>query len=221
MSSKVRNGMRKARKILKGFYAENSLEAGIDEAGRGCMSGRVYVGCVILPNEYKENDETYKLIKDSKQLSRKKRNELKEYIEQTAIDYSVAYADVDEIETKNILHATISAMHRAIGNLKTVPDNLLIDGTHFKIYKDEDGIVIPHQTVKGGDNKFRNIAAASILAKVYHDNYVLDLLDKEPELEKYGWRNNMCYGTKQHMDAIKSYGTTKYHRKSFGICKDY
>ena len=90
-----------------------------------------------------------------------------------------------------------------------------------KIYKDEDGIVIPHQTIKGGDNKFRNIAAASILAKVYHDNYVLNLLDKEPELEKYGWRNNMCYGTVKHRDAIKKYGITKHHRKTFGICKQF
>ena len=115
------------------------IEAGIDEAGRGCMSGRVYVGCVILPNEYKDDDETYKLIKDSKKLSRKKRAELRQYIENIAVDYSVAYSDVDEIETINILHATISAMHRAISKLKTVPDNLLIDGTHFKTYKDEDG----------------------------------------------------------------------------------
>lgn len=197
------------------------IEAGIDEAGRGCMSGRVYVGCVILPNEYNEDDNTYKLIKDSKKLSRKVRNELKEYIQTVAVDYSVDYADIDEIEEKNILHATISAMHRAVSKLKNTPDNILVDGTQFKLYKDKDGIVVPHQTIKGGDNKFRNIAAASILAKVYHDDYVLDLLDKYPELEKYGWRNNMCYGTKQHMDAIKTYGTSKFHRKSFGICKDY
>lgn len=195
------------------------IEAGIDEAGRGCMSGRVYVGCVILPNEYP--DEKYLNIKDSKKLSSKKRSELRKYIEEVALDFSVEYADIAEIETKNILHATISAMHRAINNLKTLPENLLVDGTYFKMYKDKNDIIIPHQTIPQGDNKYRNIAAASILAKVYHDEYVLDLLDKHPELEKYGWRNNMCYGTKQHMNAIKTYGTTKYHRKSFGICKNY
>lgn len=195
------------------------IEAGIDEAGRGCMSGRVYVGCVILPEEYE--DEKYLEIKDSKKLTRKKRDELRKYIEEIAVDYSTDYADIDEIEEKNILHATISAMHRAISKLKKSPDNLLVDGNYFKLYKTENGEIIPHQTIKGGDNKYRNIAAASILAKVYHDDYVLDLLDKHPELEKYGWRNNMCYGTKEHMNAIKTYGTSKYHRKSFGICKEY
>ena len=195
------------------------IECGLDEAGRGCMSGRVYVGCVVLPHTYK--DEKYLEIKDSKKISRKKRDELRKYIEETAVDYSVDYADIDEIEEKNILHATIAAMHRAVTNLKTEPENILVDGNTFKVFHTPAGEIIPHQTIKGGDNKFRNIAAASILAKTYHDEYVLDLLDKHPELEKYGWRNNMCYGTKQHIDAIKTYGTSKYHRKSFGICKEY
>ena len=112
-------------------------------------------------------------------------------------------------------------MHRAIDNLKMVPDNIIVDGNYFKAYMDKDGMYVTHQTFKSGDQKYRNIAAASILAKEYHDQYVLDLLDKDPSLEKYGWRNNMCYGTKQHLDAIKEYGISKYHRKTFGICKNY
>ncbi len=195
------------------------LEAGIDEAGRGCMSGRVYTACVILPKEFK--DDTYLQIKDSKKIPSKKRTLLKKYIEENALAYSVQFADVDEIEEKNILHATIAAMHRSIDDISIKPENILVDGTYFKIYKNQDDEIIPHQTIIGGDNKYRNIAAASILAKTYHDEYVLDLLEKNPDLEKYGWRKNMCYGTKQHMEAIKTYGTTKYHRKSFGICKKY
>tara|TARA_B100000925_G_C22009054_1_gene475236 strand:+ start:4444 stop:5058 length:615 start_codon:yes stop_codon:yes gene_type:complete len=195
------------------------IEAGIDEAGRGCMSGRVYTACVILPNTYP--DDTYLQIIDSKKISAKKRTILKKYIEDVALAYSVEYADIEEIESKNILHATIAAMHRAIDKIEIKPENILVDGNYFRIYKDSEGEIIPHQTIKGGDNKYRNIAAASILAKTNHDEYVLDLLDKYPELEKYGWRKNMCYGTKQHMDAIKAYGTSKFHRKSFGICKNY
>ena len=204
---------------MQNSSTDDGLEVGIDEAGRGCLSGRVYVGAVILPEEY--NDDTYLQITDSKKLSRKKRAELRKYIENVAIDYSVSYADLDEIYEKNILHATISAMHRAIDNLKMVPDNIIVDGNYFKAYMDKDGMYVTHQTFKSGDQKYRNIAAASILAKEYHDQYVLDLLDKDPSLEKYGWRNNMCYGTKQHLDAIKEYGISKYHRKTFGICKNY
>ena len=112
-------------------------------------------------------------------------------------------------------------MHRAIGKLEVEPDNILVDGNYFKQYKESNGIIIPHQTVEKGDTKFRNIAAASILAKVYHDEHVLDMLEKNPECEKYGWRTNMCYATKVHRDAIKAHGITKFHRKSFGICRDY
>lgn len=204
---------------MQNSSTDDGLEVGIDEAGRGCLSGRVYVGAVILPEEY--NDDTYLQITDSKKLSRKKRAELRKYIENVAIDYSVSYSDLDEIYEKNILHATISAMHRSIDNLKMVPDNIIVDGNYFKAYMDKDGMYVTHQTFKSGDQKYRNIAAASILAKEYHDEYVLDLLDKDPSLEKYGWRNNMCYGTKQHLDAIKEYGISKYHRKTFGICKNY
>ena len=198
---------------------DDMIEVGIDEAGRGCLSGRVYTAAVILPEEYP--DDRYLEINDSKKLSIKKRNELRRYIESIAVDWKVEFADVDEIEEKNILHATIAAMHRAVGKLEVEPDNILVDGNYFKQYKDENGIIIPHQTVEKGDTKFRNIAAASILAKVYHDEHVLDLLEQDPECEKYGWRTNMCYATKAHRDAIKAHGITKFHRKSFGICRDY
>ena len=180
------------------------LEAGIDEAGRGCLSGRVYVGCVILPNEDKFPDEKYLEIKDSKKLSRKKRTELAKYIKDNAVEYSIAWSDLEEIERKNILHATISAMHKALDKLSNIPENILVDGNYFKVYTDRDGMIVPHQTVKSGDNLYRNIAAASILAKVEHDEHVLDLLEKNPDCEKYDWRNNMCYGTKKHLDAIKN-----------------
>lgn len=195
------------------------IEVGIDEAGRGCLSGRVYAAGVILPNEY--DSDLYLQINDSKKISKKKREELRKYIESIAIDYSVQYADIEEIEEKNILHATISTMHKVIDNLNVIPDNILVDGNYFKHYKDSHDIIIPHQTVKSGDTLYRNIAAASILAKVYHDEHVLEMLNDSPECEKYGWRANMCYGTKQHLDAIKQWGITKYHRKSFGICKQY
>ena len=204
---------------MQNTSSSDLVEVGVDEAGRGCLVGRVYTAAVILPEEYP--DETYLQINDSKKLSPAKRNELRKYIESIAIDFSVQYADTDEIEEKNILHATIASMHRAIGNLSVEPDNLLIDGNYFKQYKDQYGIIIPHQTVEKGDTKYRNIAAASILAKVYHDEHVLELLTKHPEYEKYGWRKNMCYATKQHREAIQAHGITPYHRKSFGICREY
>tara|TARA_B100001741_G_C16520217_1_gene584354 strand:+ start:374 stop:1015 length:642 start_codon:yes stop_codon:yes gene_type:complete len=204
---------------MQNSSVDDMLEVGIDEAGRGCLSGRVYTAAVILPEEYP--DDKYLEINDSKKLSIKKRTELRRYIENVAVEWKVEYADLEEIEEKNILHATIAAMHRAIGKLEVEPDNILVDGNYFKQYKESNGIIIPHQTVEKGDTKFRNIAAASILAKVYHDEHVLDMLEKNPECEKYGWRTNMCYATKVHREAIKAHGITKFHRKSFGICRDY
>jgi len=195
------------------------IEAGIDEAGRGCLCGRVYVAAVILPNSYEDNDELYLQINDSKKLSKKKRETLKEYIEKIAIDYAIDWAEREEIDNCNILQATINSMHRCINKLKKQPENILIDGNYFRIYKDQNNIIIPHQLVKGGDTKFRNIAAASILAKVYRDNYIEDIVNKDEDLKKYGWLTNKGYGTKEHMLAIKKYGITKYHRLSYGPCK--
>jgi len=192
------------------------IEVGIDEAGRGCLSGRVYSSAVILPDKFP--DDIYLQIKDSKKLSKKKRSELRTYIENIALDYSIGYSEPDEIDKVNILQATINSMHRAIKQLKIVPDMILVDGCYFKDYIDNNR-TIPHKLIKGGDNTYRNIAAASILAKVYHDEHVEELLKNNPDYHKYGWKTNMCYGTKEHMEAIKKYGITKEHRNSFAPCK--
>ena len=207
--------------MLKLFQDEdpNNKEVGIDEAGRGCLSGRVYVAGVILPKEI--DDEKYKEIKDSKKLSRKKRQELRDYIENVALAYNVEYAEAKEIDEINILNATLKTMHKVVDGLSLKPDTILVDGTQFNIYSDKSGDVIPHQLIKGGDNIYCSIAAASILAKVYHDEYVHHLCDENPEYDKYDWRNNMCYGTQKHRDAIHEHGITKHHRKTFGICKRY
>ena len=202
---------------MQNCYLEGEIEAGIDEAGRGCLSGRVYTAAVILPEEFP--DEYYLNIIDSKKLSRKKRDEVRRYIETHAIDYGVAFAEPEEIDKHNILHATIGAMHKALDELTVLPSNIIVDGNYFKFYKDKSGEIISHQLITGGDNKFRNIAAASILAKCNHDDYIDKLLEKNPELDKYGWSTNMGYGTKAHMDAIKTHGISKYHRKSFKPCK--
>jgi len=206
---------------MKLFFDEdaNVTEVGVDEAGRGCLSGRVYVGAVILPRTF--TDEKYMEIKDSKKLSKKKRLELRDYIEKVCIDSNVAYSGPNEIDVKNILNATLDTMHDAVKGLKTVPDIILVDGNRWNMYTNDEGDVIPHQLIKGGDNEYYSIAAASILAKVYHDEYVEKLCRDNPEYNKYGWLNNMCYGTKTHIDAIKEHGITKHHRRSFGICKQY
>ena len=206
---------------MKIFFDENDgvKEVGIDEAGRGCLSGRVYVGAVILPREFP--DEKYKEIKDSKKLTRKKRLELREYIEKICIASCVAYSEPNEIDAKNILNATLDTMHSAVKGLGMEPDLILVDGDRWNMYTNEDGDIIPHQLIKSGDNLYYSIAAASILAKVYHDEYVQNLCKQNPDYEKYDWLNNMCYGTKKHIEAIKEHGITKHHRKTFGICKQY
>jgi len=211
-------------------------EAGIDEAGRGCLAGRVYTACVILPEELpKEDIKIWSKIRDSKKISKVKREELRQYIETHALSWAVGYAEPDEIEEKNILQATISSMHRTISDMSIVPSKLLIDGNYFRPYyyknknvdvnknievKDNNEI-IPYETVEGGDNKYMNIAAASILAKTHHDEYVRELIEIEPELDIYGWSHNMCYGTKDHIEAIKKNGISIYHRRDFGICCEF
>lgn len=202
---------------MKNFMIEDDLEAGLDEAGRGCLSGPVFAAVVILPKEF--SDEEYTFIRDSKKLSHKKRMEMRDYIEAVAIDFAVAKVDAAEIDKINILRASLKAMHYALDDMKTLPETLLVDGNTFKPYRDLKGELIPHTCVVDGDNTYRSIAAASILAKVYRDEYITKLCDDEPHLDNYGWRKNKGYGTKQHREAIINYGLTKYHRRTFGLCK--
>ena len=197
-----------------------SLQAGIDEVARGCLAGPVYAAAVIWPSEFDDEDNKI-ILRDSKKLSKKKRSVLRDYIEENAIDFSVAFETNEVIDKVNILKATHQAMHKAVRNLNVKPEELLVDGNLFTTYFDEFGDIIPHECFIKGDDKFQSISAASILAKVYHDEYIENLVDENPELEVYDWKSNMCYGTKKHIDAIKTHGLSKYHRRTFGICKEY
>ena len=194
------------------------IEAGVDEVARGCLAGPVFAAAVIWPKEL-EPEDCIKL-RDSKKLSKKKREEMRDYIEATALDYSVAYITAEEIDKINILNASIKAMHEALDGLNIKPEALLIDGNKFKPYQ-IDGEIIPFQCFVKGDDLYQSISAASILAKVYHDEYITNLVDTDSKLEVYDWKSNMCYGTKKHLDAISQHGISPHHRKSFGICKEY
>lgn len=199
-------------------FSSNLLEAGVDEVARGTLAGPVYAAAVILPKEFIE-DPPY-ILRDSKKLNRNKRNILKDFITDNAIDYSVASVDNSTIDKINILNASHRAMHIAISNLNVEPEFLLIDGHRFDPFFNDNGDLIEHKCFIGGDDLYTSISAASILAKVYHDDYIDSLLEKEPELAVYEWDRNMCYGTKGHLDAIRKYGISKYHRRTFGICKN-
>lgn len=202
------------------YYDEELLEAGIDEVARGTLAGPVFAAAVILPKDFEIQVDRL-VIRDSKKLTRAKRNILRDYIEENAIDFSVASVDNNKIDQLNILNATHLAMHNAVSNLNVSPEFLLVDGHNFKPYYDNDGELLEHMCVVKGDSKYASIACASILAKVYHDDFIDELCDKNPELNKYNWKNNMCYGTMDHLAAIKEHGITDYHRKTFGICKEY
>ena len=191
--------------MLKSFHtSENLLEAGIDEAGRGCYAGPVFAAAVILPPGF-----FHPWLNDSKQLTEKKRDALRPIIEQEALAYSVALVNHDEIDRINILQATYKAMHQCVDALKQQPSLLLIDGNRFKPYAN-----ISHVCVVGGDGIYASIAAASVLAKTYRDAYMQSLHDLHPE---YGWNRNKGYGTAEHRAAIAQHGLTEYHRKSFQI----
>ena len=207
---------------MKSFFKKNVIEAGLDEVARGCLFGRVYSAVVIwrsdkdLDNLLKELNIKKMTIIDSKKLKPQKRKELRDYIETVALDYSVAWSSHKEIDKYNIRNATFKAMHRSLDNLILKPKSLIVDGNDFEIYK-----MINHKCIIKGDDSYTSIAAASILAKVYHDEYIYDLINENTDLKKYDIHNNMGYGTKKHIDAIKKYGITNYHRKTFGICKLY
>jgi len=180
------------------------LECGTDEAGRGCLAGPVTAAAVILPDDFANG-----LLNDSKQLSLLKRNLLKPLIEQEAIAFSVTHVMMEEIDKINILQASITGMHRSIANLKIQPDFIAVDGNKFRDFKN-----IPHLCVVKGDAKYLHIAAASVLAKTYRDAFMEKIHEEFP---MYNWKQNKGYPTKEHREAIKKYGITKYHRKSFRL----
>jgi ribonuclease HII len=193
--------------VLKSFYQDELIEAGCDEAGRGCFAGPVFAASVILPKDF-----YHPLLDDSKKLTAEQRNELRPIIEREAITYAVASVDNDEIDTINILKASFKAMHLAIGKLTQKPKLLLIDGNRFIKYKR-----IPHQCIIKGDGEYASIAAASILAKTYRDEYMQALHEEFPI---YHWNRNKGYGTPAHRNAIAEYGLCRYHRKSFRMMSE-
>lgn len=185
-------------------YSGFALEAGIDEAGRGCLAGPVVAAAVILPEKY-----SHPLLNDSKKLSKKQREQLREVILTDAVAWAVGEASPSEIDEINILNATYLAMHRAIEGLQQHPEYLLIDGNRFKTT-----LSVPFSCIVKGDGKYLSIAAASVLAKTHRDEYMCSL----GEISKlYGWEQNAGYPTKQHREAIAKYGTTPYHRQSFTL----
>tara|TARA_B100001094_G_scaffold332585_1_gene405310 strand:+ start:369 stop:1040 length:672 start_codon:yes stop_codon:yes gene_type:complete len=205
--------------LLKQYDNENDIEVGLDEAGRGCLFGPVCIAGVIWT---KEDPDKSIIIKDSKKCTEKHRLKCFDYIQENAISYSIQLIDNDEIDTKNILQCTIEGMHQCLDEIsvRNSIDTILVDGNNFKIYycRQTDSF-IDHKCIIKGDNYYKSIAAASILAKTYRDNYIIELVKNNPELKKYGIEKNKGYGTKQHMEAIKNYGITKWHRKSFEPCK--
>ena len=214
--------------LLQPYYNENMdiFEIGVDEVGRGPMFGRVYCAAVVLP---KNNSFKHDLMKDSKKFhSKKKIAETAEYIKKNCISYSIAFEDEKCIDKNNIRNATHMAMHCAIKNINNYNKNsiILVDGRDFKplTYMDTKEEVIkevPFVCIEGGDNKFTAIAAASILAKVERDKYISDLCKEYPKLDEYyGLSKNKGYGTAKHLDGIRNYGITVWHRKSFGLCKN-
>ena len=193
--------------MLSSHYYEGKIEAGCDEAGRGCLAGSVYAAAVILPEGYQNE-----LLNDSKQLTEKKRYQLREIIERDAVAWAVGIVTPEEIDKINILNASILAMHRALDQLKVRPEAVIVDGNRFKKYKD-----LPHTTIVKGDGKYLAIAAASILAKTYRDDYMNKLAEEYPQ---YDWLSNKGYPTKKHREAIRQYGTTPYHRMSYNLLGD-
>ncbi len=190
--------------MLKKYLNKDLIEAGCDEAGRGCLAGPVFAGAVILPKGFHSS-----LLRDSKELSAMERYELRDMIEQSALSWAVASADSREIDRVNILNASFLAMHRAIAKLTVVPEVLLIDGNRFKPYQN-----IPFTCIVKGDAKYQSIAAASILAKTYRDDFMKELHEKLPH---YGWEHNKGYPTVEHRHAIIRHGIVDEHRKTFQL----
>lgn len=190
--------------MLLPYLQENRIEAGCDEAGRGCLAGAVYAAAVILPPDFKNE-----MLNDSKQLTEKQRYALRSVIEESALAWAVGIVSPEEIDQINILNASFLAMHRAIDQLKIRPEHLLIDGNRFNPYPN-----ISHTTIVKGDGKYLSIAAASILAKTYRDDYMNQLHREYPV---YDWDHNKGYPTKKHQAAIAEHGISPYHRKSYNL----
>ena len=194
-------------RLLPVFNEAGWVEAGCDEAGRGCLAGSVYAAAVILPPDY-----TNEQLNDSKQLTARKRYALREEIEKDAVAFAVGIVTPDEIDKINILNASILAMHRALDGLTLRPEFVIVDGNRFKPYDN-----LPHQTIVKGDGKYLSIAAASVLAKTYRDDYMCRLHEEYPH---YGWDHNAGYPTREHREGIRLHGLTPYHRRSFNQLGD-
>ena len=190
--------------MLKNNFSGYQFEAGTDEAGRGCLSGPVVAAAVILPLDYHN-----KLLNDSKQLSEAKRKKLRPIIEKDALAFGVSFINEKEVDQLNVLQASITGMHRAISIMSITPEYIIVDGNKFKPYKD-----VPFETIVKGDAKYLSIAAASVLAKTYRDDFMEKI---HKEFPFYNWKNNKGYPTKEHRKAIQEYGITKYHRKTFKL----
>lgn len=203
---------------MKTFHTEGILEVGIDEAGRGPLFGRVYAAAVIWPLGLETP-----LVKDSKDSMYKKAGVMDkafEFIQNNAIAYGIAYADEKEVDKINILQATMTAMHRAVDACGLLVDQILVDGNYFRIYSGCDDEAVNYVTVEKGDSTYFSIAAASVLAKASRDRYIAQICSQYPELEtRYHLLRNKGYGGSDHQEAIKTYGISQFHRKSFGICK--
>jgi len=190
--------------MLRSNFSNYKYEAGTDEAGRGCLAGPVVAAAVILPLSFR-----HELLNDSKQLTEKQRQLLKPIIEKEALSYGVAYVYQEEIDKINILNASILAMHKSIEKLKTTPEFIIVDGNRFKKYQD-----ISHQTIIKGDSKYLSIAAASVLAKTYRDDYMKRI---DMDFPDYNWKKNKGYPTKEHRNAIRAIGISFHHRKTFKL----
>lgn len=190
--------------MLKNYYEQGRVEAGCDEAGRGCLAGSVYAAAVILPPDY-HNER----LNDSKKLTARQRYALRQDIERDAVAWAVGVVTPQEIDQINILNASILAMHRALDQFQVRPEAIIVDGNRFKPYRD-----LPHTTIVKGDGKYLSIAAASILAKTYRDDEMVRLAQEYPD---YDWQHNMGYPTRKHREAIRQHGITPYHRRTFNL----
>ena len=205
---------------MEQFYEIGKIEAGVDEAGRGCLFGPVSIASVVWSNDEEDNNI---VIKDSKKMNHKQKMIAYDYILDNSIANSHKFIHNDEIDKTNILKSTIRGMHLCLDDItdQLNIDTILVDGNQFDFYMDKNDNYINHECIINGDNKYKSIACASVIAKVRRDNYILELCEEYPELKKYDIHNNKGYGTAKHLEAIKEYGITKWHRKTFGICKEY